>query len=181
MPAESLDEQSTDTNNNDINVIIPISDQERLRWTDGNDGRILGLLYEISLHYVKMGLFQEFFEHGAVATNTTTQIPSASSMSFIMGEVADPVPHDFNNPCPAPAQRVAAALAARAANGEPASKLRIHHQRPFRQEGGQQAPTITVLRLRRRPRFGRAHRERRRLRPCTTRSSSRPRVSRLHG
>ena len=120
MPAESLDEQSTDTNNNDINVIIPISDQERLRWTDGNDGRILGLLYEISLHYVKMGLFQEFFEHGAVATNTTTQIPSASSMSFIMGEVADPVPHDFNNPCPAPAQRVAAALAARAANGEAA-------------------------------------------------------------
>ena len=120
MPAESLDEQSTDTNNNDINVIIPISDQERLRWTDGNDGRILGLLYEISLHYVKMGLFQEFFEHGAVATNTTTQIPSASSMSFIMGEVADPVPHDFNNPCPAPAQRVAAALAARAANGDAA-------------------------------------------------------------
>ena len=49
MPAESLDEQSTDTNNNDTNVLIPVSDQERLRWTDGNDGRILGLLYEIRL------------------------------------------------------------------------------------------------------------------------------------
>ena len=102
MP-ESLDEQSTNTNNNDTSVLVPVSDQEGLRWADGNDGRILGLLYEINLHYIKMGLFQEFFEHGAVATNTTTQIPSASSMPFIMGEIADPVPYDFNNPCPAPA------------------------------------------------------------------------------
>ena len=71
---------------------------------DGNDASILGILYEVMLYYVRVGLFVLLFEHKAAPVKGFEKIAvdSVDSAFFILGLVDE---YSFDAPCtgtPAP-------------------------------------------------------------------------------
>ena len=115
------------TESTDINVPTDMQ-KEPLIW-DGNDAKIKGLLFELGRYLQRNSILQTYFAHRAVLlSNGKVAVPSISSIPFIMGDLedshgADIVVHNFTKPCPAIAERVAAAHAGRAARGQSAFSM----------------------------------------------------------
>ena len=95
------------TENSSTNDILAPTDldEDPLLW-DGNNAKILGLLYGCDKNYLRKGQFQPFFQHRAVLLrNGKIAVPSKATIPFIMGELDDG--RTFANLCPAIDERKA--------------------------------------------------------------------------
>ena len=103
-----MDESSIETStlSNNSNILVPVdTDKNPLLW-DGNDAHIEGLLIECGKYYKRVGLFQPYFAHRAVALgNAKVAVDTPAAVSFITG-IIDDDPRSFDDPCPPTSARL---------------------------------------------------------------------------
>ena len=97
----SLDDNLDDTVlSAKADILVPITaDKTRILAPD-NDAAILGVLHEIGLYLVRMGLFGLLFEHNAASVGTKIAVDSEEAIAFHLGRVKDAVAYLFLAPCP---------------------------------------------------------------------------------
>jgi hypothetical protein len=77
-----------------------------LVWSSDNDAHLEGILFEVGKFFKRKGLFQPFFKHhAAVLRNGKLAVDHYGSTLFTTDRIKDE--HDFHNPCPPTAQRLA--------------------------------------------------------------------------
>ena len=102
-----------------------------LVWSSDNDAHLEGILFEVGKFFKRKGLFQPFFKHHAAALrNGKLAVDHYGSTLFTTDRIKDE--HDFHNPCPPTAQRLANYEISRNTPGSP------HH-------GGKSAPSLTKI------------------------------------
>ena len=102
----SLDAEHDSVGTEKPDILVPVtSDKTRILAPD-NDGAIYGVLYEVGLYLVRVGLFQLFLEHNAVAVGYKIAVDSEDTISFHLGRVPDAITYSFAKPCPDSATRV---------------------------------------------------------------------------
>ncbi|KOO28231.1 hypothetical protein Ctob_013261, partial [Chrysochromulina tobinii] len=102
-----------------------------LVWSSDNDAHLEGILFEVGKFFKRKGLFQPFFKHhAAVLRNGKLAVDHYGSTLFTTDRIKDE--HDFHNPCPPTAQRLANYEISRNTPGSP------HH-------GGNAAPTLKKI------------------------------------
>ena len=102
-----------------------------LVWSSDNDAHLEGILFEVGKFFKRKGLFQPFFKHhAAVLRNGKLAVDHYGSTLFTTDRIKDE--HDFHNPCPPTAQRLANYEISRNTPGSP------HH-------GGKSAPSLTKI------------------------------------
>ena len=73
-----------------------------------NPAHILGALHEVDLYFQCTGEFEALLQNRAVLlSNGKLAVESATAALFVSGSLADPERHDFDNPCPPIAGRMA--------------------------------------------------------------------------
>ena len=120
---DELDKHST----NSADIEIPADmDGSPLLW-DGNNAKILGLLFETNKYVVRKNLIQPFIKHGvSLVSNGRIAVPSAKTVPFVQGSVLDSegdkiVVYSLNKLRPITIdERVTLANAGRVARGEKA-------------------------------------------------------------
>ena len=107
---------STANDETTVSTKYPLTDidQQPIKVGD-SPAHMDGALCEIKACFVRNGWFKEFFLHRAsLLSSGKLAITDLSTVLFLTGAATGPV-HDFDNPCPLPAARLAACNAARAA------------------------------------------------------------------
>ena len=91
----------------DSSSVIPTDiDGEPIRLSS-NPAHVEGTLYELGQFYARTGYFQSLISDGAVMlSNGRMAVDSLSAVAFVSGDVADPTPYTFENPCPGTPSRI---------------------------------------------------------------------------
>jgi hypothetical protein len=102
-----------------------------LVWSSDNDAHLEGILFEVGKFFKRKGLFQPFFKHHAAALrNGKLAVDHYGSTLFTTNRIKDE--HDFHNPCPPTAQRLANYEISRNTPGSP-------------HNGGKPAPSLAKI------------------------------------